>query len=259
MVFLAWRDTQEELRALMAEAGQLPMAWSTTTDDGVEHGLQVISEPGLVGRIQQAFAAVPALYVCDGHHRSAAASRVARQRGNGGESAWFLAGVFPDSQLEIMAYNRMVKDLNGHSSLHLMTAISEHYELRPASRPLPSARGEVTMFLSGQWWSMTPRPGVVPADPVGSLDVSVLQNLVLAPLLGIANPRTDKRIEFVGGIRGWRHLQSAVESGRAAIAFHMYPTGMDQLLAVADAGQLMPPKSTWFEPKLRGGVVAHAI
>lgn len=260
LVFLAWRDDNARVRAAMAKAREIPPAWEVPTDDGVVHALHVVSEPGLVAELQAAFAEVPALYVADGHHRSAAASRVCAARGGQGDSDRFLAGVFPDSELEIMAYNRVVSDLNGHSKGQLLTAIAEHFEIRHGADPKPSRRGIITAYLGGdEWIELTPRPGVVPADPVGCLDVSVLQTQVLGPLLGIHNPRTDSRISFVGGIRGHEALAHAVDSGQAAIAFHLFPTGMDQLFAVADAGELMPPKSTWFEPKLRGGVLVHAL
>lgn len=260
LVFLAYRDNNDVLRSLLAKAAEAPVAWTATTDDGVEHQLQVVDDAALIAQITDEAAKLPALYVADGHHRSAAASRVNAARGGAGTSAWFLAGVFPDSQLEIMAYNRQVADLHGHSPEALRAAIGAHFTLTPGVDPVPTARGRWTMYLDGQWWGLEARPGVVPTDdPVASLDVAVLQDRVLGPLLGVADPRTDKRIQFVGGVRGWQALQGAVDRGEAAVAFHLYPTGLDQLFAVADAGLLMPPKSTWFEPKLRGGVVAHRI
>ena len=259
LVFLAFRDVYPAVRAALAAARLLPEAWSVTTDDGVEHGLTPIADAAHIAAIQHAFAAVPALYVADGHHRSAAASRVAAARQGAGQSGRFLAGVCPDSELEILAYNRLVLDLNGHDVAGLLAAIAVDFELREGVDPVPLKRGELTMYLAGRWIGLRPRPAVVPIDPVGGLDVSVLQERVLAPLLGILNPRTDVRIQFVGGIRGAGALQAAVDSGEAAVAFHLYPTGLDQLFAVADADALMPPKSTWFEPKLRGGVLVHRI
>ncbi len=260
LVFLAWRDDKPRVRAAMQLAREIPPAWEVPTEDGVVHALHIVSEPTLVAELQAAFAEVPALYVADGHHRSAAASRVSAARGGKGDSDRFLAGIFPDSELEILAYNRLVADLNGHSPQQLLAAIGQHFELRHGASPEPARRGLITAYLGGgDWIELSPRPGVVPADPVGSLDVSVLQSRVLAPLLGIDNPRTDARISFVGGIRGHQALAQAVDSGQAAIAFHLFPTGMDQLFAVADAGELMPPKSTWFEPKLRGGVLVHPL
>ena len=260
LVFLAYRDDNDALRDVLAKANAAPPAWEATTDDAVTHALTVIDDAALIAAITAEVAKLPALYVADGHHRSAAASRVNKARGGAGSSGWFLAGIFPDSQLEILAYNRVVTDLAGHSPAALRAAIGERFVLTPGVAPEPVARGLITMYLEGQWWGLAPKPGVVPeGDPVGSLDVAVLQDNVLGPLLGIANPRTDTRIQFVGGVRGPAALQAPVDAGEAAVAFHLFPTGLDQLFAVADAGALMPPKSTWFEPKLRGGVLAHRI
>ena len=159
-----------------------------------------------------------------------------------------------------MAYNRVVRDLNGHTPGQFMRALAADFVVTPASTARPTQRGTFTMYLTDQWFDVRPRQGVVPdGDPVGSLDVAVLQDRILSPLLGIENPRTDQRISFVGGVRGHKALSKLVDRGDAMVAFHMYPTGMDQLFDVADANQLMPPKSTWFEPKLRGGVVVHRI
>ena len=257
LVFLAWRDRYPRLKAARARAAALAPAWEAVTDDGVVHGLTVVDDPELVAELQAAFREVDALYVADGHHRSAAASRVSALRGGQGEAGWFLAGIFPDSQLQCLAYNRLVRDLRGHSPHDLLQAIGAHYDVAPTADPTPAARGITTMYLDGAWYTLTAKQ--VPDDPVASLDVSMLQDRVLGPLLGIDNPRTDPRISFVGGVRGPAALQAAVESGAAAIAFHLYPTGLDQLFSVADMGQLMPPKSTWFEPKLRGGVLVHKL
>ena len=258
LVFLAWRDTSAEARAALAEAPAAPL-WETTTPDGVTHALLRIDAPAAVARITAAFAALPALYVADGHHRSAAASRVAAARGGAGASGWFLAGIFPDSELEILPYNRLVKDLAGHSPAAFLAAVDAAFHRSPG-QPTPAGRGEISMFFAGEWHALRPHPSRVPSgDPVGSLDVSVLQDTLLGPVLGIANPRTDTRIRFVGGIKGPGALEAAVQKGEAAVGFVLHPTGMDQLLAVADANLLMPPKSTWFEPKLRGGVVVHPI
>jgi uncharacterized protein (DUF1015 family) len=179
------------------------------------------------------------------------------RKGEGGSDG-FLAGIFPDSELQVLAYNRVVRDLNGHSPEEFLAALSTDFDITPGVAPEPSQRGELTMRLGSVWYGLIPHARVVPQDdPVGCLDVAVLQDRVLGPLLGIENPRTDERIHFVGGIRGYGALEAAVDSGAAAVAFHVFPTGLDQLFAVADADRLMPPKSTWFEPKLRGGVVCH--
>lgn len=260
LVFLAWRDRFPAARDALAAARALPPAWEVASDDGVVHALHVVADPDLITRLQEAFAEVPALYVADGHHRSAAASRVSAARGGLGGSDRFLCGIFPDSQLQVLAYNRLVADLGSYDVVSLQQAISEHFVLTHGAAPEPAGRGHWTMYLgAGRWIGLTARPGVVPSDPVGCLDAAVLQDRILGPLLGIDNPRTDERIRFVGGVRGHQALSDAVDKGEAAVAFHLHPTGMDQLFAVADAGALMPPKSTWFEPKLRGGVVLHAF
>lgn len=260
LVFLAYRDDNDAVKAAMAQARALEPDWTVTTEDQVTHALTVLSDPELIGRLQAAFDQVGALYIADGHHRSAAASRVSAARGGAGTSGWFLAGVFPDSELHVLAYNRLVKDLGGRTPAEFRAAVAQVYDMAPATTALPPAAGQVTLYLEGSWHLLTPRAGVVPAgDPVGSLDVAVLQNNVLGPLLGIENPRTDDRIAFVGGIRGPEALQAAVDGGEWAVAFHLFPTSMAELFAVADANKLMPPKSTWFEPKLRGGVVLYRL
>ncbi|MCK6525059.1 DUF1015 family protein [Myxococcota bacterium] len=259
LVFLTYRQN-DVVEPLMAQARQAPVLWTAVTDDEVTHTLRLVDDPALVDALQAAFAQVPNLYIADGHHRSAAASRVNAARGGAGSSGWFLAGLFPHTELQVLSYNRLVADLNGHSPEALLAAIGERFTISPAPRPAPERSGQVTMYLGGQWRLLTPKPGVVnEADPVARLDVSILQDLVLGPLLGIRDPRRDTRIQFVGGIRGHQALSAAVDSGQAAVAFHLYPTGLEQLFAVADAGEVMPPKSTWFEPKLRGGVLVHRI
>lgn len=257
MVFLAYRDLPQ-LNALLEEGQKQAPEWRVTTEDGVEHVLWRVSDPAKVDAITRAAAMLPATYVADGHHRSAAASIVHRQRaGKPGRHGWFLAGLFPASGLQILAYNRAVRDLYGHTPQSFLSAVRAHYEVEPTSRPEPTERGTLTMYLGGVWYRL--RATNVPADPVGSLDVSMLQDRVLRPLLGIENPRTDKRVEFIGGIRGWQELKKLVDAGSHAVAFHMWPTQLDQLFDVADSGNVMPPKSTWFEPKLRDAVAMHLL
>lgn len=253
LVFLTYRDQHQALRDLLSELHRLKPYWIVHTDDSVEHALTLVPQE-YTQSIQDAFAAVGALYIADGHHRSAAASRVAKLRNRVGTTGLFLAGIFPDSQLEVMAYNRVVRDLNGHSKDEFFAKVQEVYTTEECFNPLPPSRGTVTMYIDKRWYLLIPKQ--VPKDVVGRLDVALLQNGILNPILGIDNPRTNKRIAFVGGIRGHQALVEAVDAG-AAVAFHMYPTGIDQLLDVADADQVMPPKSTWFEPKLRGGVLLH--
>lgn len=255
LVFLTYRAT-ERLDALVQELTAGEPAWRVTTDDGVEHALWPAPPEGAVA-LREAFQDVPVLYVADGHHRSAAASRVHAARGTL-DTQTFLAGLFPDDALQVMAYNRVVKSLGDRTPEDLLHALDEHFIVAPTEDPTPEARGVYTVYLAGTWYRMAPKPGVVPDDPVGSLDVSVLQERVLAPLLGIEDPRRSTDIDFVGGIRGVAALERAVDQG-GGVAFHLFPTGLDQLLRVADAGRVMPPKSTWFEPKLREGVVSKLI
>jgi len=254
LVFLTY-PASEALRRLTEEVTAARPEWSVTTEDGVEHTLWR-APAHLVGPIRAAFAAVPALYVADGHHRSAAASRVHARRGDA-LSSHFLAGIFPDDQLQVLAYNRIVHDLHGRTAEQLLARIGERFEVTAGVDPVPADRGTFTMYLGGTWFGLVPRAGVVDhADPVARLDASVLQDNLLRPLLGIDDPRRSTRITFVGGIRGHQYLAEHVGDG---VAFHLFPTGLDQLFDVADAGQVMPPKSTWFEPKLRSGVLVKLL
>ena len=211
------------------------------------------------------FRDVPVAYVADGHHRTASACRVGRERREanpahtGSEDYnWFLAVLFPASQLQILPYNRAVKDLHGHTKDTLLEAVSRVFTLRHGGTPSPARPGEIRMYLDGVWYDLSWRPAP-DADPISQLDVSALQDRVLAPLLGIDDPRTSTRIDFIGGIRGPGELVKLVDSGKAAVAFSMYPTTVEQLMAIADANQIMPPKSTWFEPKLRSGLFIHTF
>ncbi|HQF39033.1 MAG TPA: DUF1015 family protein, partial [Opitutaceae bacterium] len=210
-----------------------------------------------------AFKAVPCTYIADGHHRAASAARVARERRaanpahTGDEDYnWFLTVLFPAKQLRILPYNRLVLELQGRSARQLLGELGRVGAVTPAAAPAPSAPGSVHLFMEGQWHALALNPPQG-ADPVSRLDVSLLQDKVLDPLLGIDDPRTSKRIDFVGGIRGTKYLEDAVNGGRAAIAFSMHAVTIDQLMDISDAGQIMPPKSTWFEPKLRDGLFMH--
>ncbi|MFT4624584.1 MAG: hypothetical protein ACI8PZ_003243 [Myxococcota bacterium] len=257
LVFLTHRPTAA-LAQITAEVTQRPPAWSTTTEDGVVHTLW-LSPPELVEPIRAAFGEVERLYIADGHHRSAAASRIHAQRGDDA-SAHFLAGLYPSDRLHVMAYNRVVHDLAGHDgpAAFLAAVRAAGFDVEPTAAPTPSERGKLTMYLAGRWYALRPGEALRSDDPVAGLDVSVLQDHVLAPLLGIDDPRRSTRISFVGGIHGHAALAEAVDAG-AAVAFHLYPTGLDQLFDVADAGRVMPPKSTWFEPKLREGVLIRSL
>ena len=265
-VFLTYRRT-DIIDALVAEGMNQAPEVDITTYDGVRHVFFVVDDPGLVDRIRAAFAGLPNLYVADGHHRSAAATRikVKRDRERAGrtgreEDNFFLAVIFPDSQMKILPYNRVVRDLNGLDPAAFLARVGEKFSVRPDSPKAPSRSRENAMFLEGRWYGLEAKPGSFdPADPISSLDVSILQTNLLAPILGIADPRTDKRIDFVGGIRGTGELEKKVLSGEFRVAFSFFPTTIEQLFSVADAGRVMPPKSTWFEPKLKDGLVVHMI
>ncbi len=237
--------------------------------DGFGHRFWVIDDEAIQKRITEIFADIPALYVADGHHRTAAAARVGQEKmsqnpdhtGNE-EYCFFLAVIFPDNQLKIIDYNRLVKDLNGLTPTQLLDALTEHFEVKNCGAEIyhPDRLHNFAMYLDGAWYSLTAKPGTYDDnDPIGVLDVTILSNLVLDKLLGIKDLRTDKRIDFVGGIRGLRELQRRVDSGEMQVAFALYPVSMKQLIDIADSGNIMPPKTTWFEPKLRSGLVIHSL
>ncbi|MBF0293785.1 MAG: DUF1015 domain-containing protein [Magnetococcales bacterium] len=228
-------------------------------EDGIRHTLWVMDRPEEIRELAVALDRLPAMYIADGHHRAAAASRVADDMPEAG--AGFLAVVFPTSQVRIMDYNRVVRDLNGMEETEFLHRVGEAFRLRRADGPVaPDARHRFGMYLAGRWHhleaDLTPEQA---ADPLACLDVSILQERLLAPLLGIVNPRQDMRIDFVGGRRGLEELTRRVDSGEMRVAFSLFPTGMDELMAVSDAGCVMPPKSTWFEPKLRDGLVVQTF
>jgi len=229
-------------------------------DDGIGHMLWVVRDQALVDRISAAFNAMQALYIADGHHRSAAASRVAAARGDDEAAAWFLTVIFPHRQMQILDYNRVVRDLAGLSTESFLARVAERFQMSPSAAAVhPQGPGNFGMYLAGQWYQLMILPDKVPSDPVGRLDVSLLADQLLAPVLGIEDPRRDTRIDFVGGIRGLDELVKRVDSGEMAVAFSMHATRMEDLMAVADAGEVMPPKSTWFEPKLADGLVSLVL
>ena len=237
-------------------------------DDGIRHTIWVIHDAAILSQLTTAFDAMHALYIADGHHRSAAASRIAAARRaanpahSGNESYnYFLSVIFPHHQMKIMDYNRVMVDLNGMDAAKFLQRISENFLVQPSAVPVkPSQPGEFGLYLPGQWYRLQIRTDLIPTnDPVARLDVSLLQNHLIAPVLGISDPRRDKRIDFVGGIRGLPELEKRVNSGEMAAAFSMFATRMEDLMAVADANEVMPPKSTWFEPKLADGLVSHVL
>lgn len=256
LVFLTYRNTYR-LRTLLDELTTGDPSWSVRTEDDVLHRLWVCPSDR-VEELRAAFAEVPTLYIADGHHRSAAASRIHAMRASE-PSAHFLAGLYPADRLQVLAYNRVVDDLNGLTPDAFRAALADAGWAVQRDGPwVPGVRGEVAMYLDGEWHRLTATDAIRSDDPVSGLDVAMLQDRVLGPLLGIDDPRRSTRIRFVGGIHGAGALQRAVDDG-AAVAFHMFPTGLDQLFDVADAGKVMPPKSTWFEPKLREGVVIRRL
>src|SRR5260221_1105126 len=250
-VFLTYRAVRE-VDDLFGRKMALPPEIDFTAKDGVRHSAWVISDPGDISFIENAFARIDALYIADGHHRSAAAARVFLSRKGAGESARFLAVIFPHNQMQILPYNRVLKDLNGRSPEDLLSQLDAVFIIQEKGKPAPARKHELGFYLRGQWHTLNFRPQFAATkDPIDKLDVTLLQKFVLAPVFGIDDPRTSKRINFVGGIRGTAELEKLVNGGDYACAFSMFPTSIDDLMTVADAGGIMPPKNTWVEPKLR--------
>ena len=256
-VFLAYRATAEIDRRTAALAAA-PAETDVTAADGVRHQLWPVTDAAAIEALCAAVEQLPRLYIADGHHRAAAAARIAAESGGGGRDR-FLAVLFPHDQLRILPYNRVVADLNGLDAEGFLARVAEAYRIEPAAKALaPTTRGEVGLYLDGRWHRLAIDPGRIPAgDPVARLDVSLLHDHLIAPVLGITDPRIDPRIDFVGGIRGLDGLRARIDGGGMRAAFSLPPTRIDDLMAVADAGRMMPPKSTWFEPKLTDGLASH--
>lgn len=262
-VFLTYRP-QRAIDDMVLEMTITEAIYDFTADDGIRHTIWRVPDPV---RFVEAFRAIPALYIADGHHRAASASRARaemreRSFSNTGdeESNFFLAVIFPADQLQILPYNRVVRDLNNRRPEEFLAALRDRFEVTENSSPAPRERGHWSMYLGGHWYGLRLKGGAAqPADPVSRLDVSLLEDNLLAPILGIKDVRTDKRIDFVGGLRGTVELERLVNDGGVAVAFSLYPTTIDDLLEVSDSGGIMPPKSTWFEPKLRDGILTHCI
>ena len=268
-VFFSYKDNPELTEIVDAAAAGTP-EYSFTDENGFGHRFWVIDDDAAIARISSVFnGEVPAFYVADGHHRTAAAARVGAEkraqnpRHTGEEEYnWFMAVCFPESQLRIIDYNRVVRDLAGMDAETFLSRLSEDFEVEcmGAEACRPSGLHNFSMYLEGRWYSLTARPGRYDdSDPIGVLDVTVLSSLVLDKLLGIKDLRTDKRIDFVGGIRGLSELAGRVDSGEMKVAFALYPVSMGQLTDIADSGMIMPPKTTWFEPKLRSGLAVHTL
>lgn len=268
-VFFSYPANQEMDQIIESIVMHNDPVYDFVAADGFGHRFWVIDDEATQKRITEIFAEIPALYVADGHHRTAAAARVGQEKmkqnpNHTGEEeyCYFLAVIFPDNQLKIIDYNRLVKDLNGLTPAQLLDALTENFEVKKCGAEIyhPDRLHNFAMYLDGAWYSLTAKQGTYDDnDPIGVLDVTILSNLVLDKLLGIKDLRTDKRIDFVGGIRGLGELQRRVDSGEMQVAFALYPVSMKQLIDIADSGNIMPPKTTWFEPKLRSGLVIHSL
>lgn len=265
-IFLAYRASSV-LRQITAETRAEQPLYDFISEDGIGHRVWIISDDGKIAAIRGEFAGIPAIYIADGHHRCASAVKVGLKRREENpdytgeeEFNYFLSVLFPDEELRILDYNRVVRDLNGYDTEGFLARIGQDFQVeKKGPEPFrPDRKGRFGMYLEDQWYCLTARENIFSEDAVEGLDVSLLQNHLLGPVLGIQDPKTDKRIDFVGGIRGLEELERRVHADMK-IAFSMYPTSIGELFAVADAGRLMPPKSTWFEPKLRSGLFLHAL
>jgi len=264
-VFLTYRG-RPEIDEIVARGEGRPPLYDFAAADGIAHTVWAL-DPDDTDELSAAFRPVPLLYIADGHHRAASAARARdelRARGGGLNEQrphdFFLAVVFPAAQLQILPYNRVVRGLNGRSPGEFLEALKEQFTVSSGASPSPARKGEITVYLDGRWHGLRiPPGGVATGGPISSLDVSILQEKILEPLLGIRDVRTDQRIDFVGGGRGTGELERLVDDGRFAVAFSLHPVSLDELMAISDAGEIMPPKSTWFEPKLRDGLLIHEI
>ncbi|XZF13158.1 DUF1015 domain-containing protein [Chitinophagaceae bacterium MMS25-I14] len=270
VVFLAYNDNEDAEKIIADWKAAHKPAYDFTGEDGIRHTVWVMDDYGKVASMTRIYSEeVPCTYIADGHHRAASAGKVCMEMRESGMSItgeesfnYFITCIFPASQLEIMDYNRVVKDLNGMSAAQFIDAVKGKFEVTPigATEPYkPEQPHEFGMYIDGNWYKLVAKPGTYTEDPIGVLDVSILQNNILSELLAIHDPRTDKRVDFVGGIRGLQELEKRVNSGEMAAAFACYPVTIQQLFTIADSGNVMPPKSTWFEPKLRDGLVVYVI
>jgi uncharacterized protein (DUF1015 family) len=251
-----------EIDAALARAAVGEAEIDVIADDGVRHQLWTITDAAAIDALTRAVDALPAIYIADGHHRTAAAARVARaRRGASGSHNYFLSVLFPHHEMTILDYNRLLRDLNGRTPEQLLTALRDRFSVEPSKAQVrPAASGEFGLFVGGRWYKLKIRPDLASSEsPIERLPITLLTRNVIEPLFGVVDPRTDKRIDFVGGARGLDELERRVSSGEMAAAFALYPTQMADLMAVADANGIMPPKSTWFEPKLADGMVSHVL
>lgn len=260
-VFLACRDV-DEVNSIINKWKQAHQpVYNFTAADGIQHAIWVVNEDDQVLAITTAFAQkVPCTYIADGHHRCASAAKVSKELPNSKAAKYFLTTIFPASELAILDYNRVIKDLNGLSAEKFLGLLQDDFYVTLSEEPVkPSQLHEFGLYLEEQWYILTSRKGTWTEDPIGVLDVTILSNNILSKILGIKDQRTDKRIDFVGGIRGIGELEKRVDSGEMKLAFSLYPVTIEQLFQIADSGNVMPPKSTWFEPKLRDGLLTHLI
>jgi len=260
-VFLAYRDVVEINGLINGWKSTNKPVYDFTAADGIQHSIWIINNETVIRSITRLFETrVPHTYIADGHHRCASAAKVSTYFPESAAAQYFLTTIFPESQLAIMDYNRVVKDLNDHSPEEFISALQDDFMITLSPEPVkPSQLHEFGMYINKQWYILTAREGTFSDDPIGVLDVSILSNNILEKILDIKDQRTDKRIDFVGGIRGLKELEKRVDSGEMAVAFSLYPVTMNQLFNIADSGNVMPPKSTWFEPKLRDGLLTHLI
>ena len=265
-IFLAYRTVDKISEIINKIKKNLPI-YDFTAEDGIKHRAWVIDNEDDINNLVELFKDVPSLYIADGHHRNASAAKVGLKRRiempdytGDEEFNYYLSVIFPSDQLKILDYNRVVRDLNGMSDEEFITKLSEKFDIKNVSgRAKPEKQYDFGMYLNKKWYMLTAKSSIITEDAVKGLDVSILQDNVLIPLLGIGDIRTDKRIDFVGGIRGLGELEKRVDSGEMKVAFAMYPTSIEQLMTIADEDKIMPPKSTWFEPKLRSGLFIHSL
>ncbi|MBS1777280.1 MAG: DUF1015 domain-containing protein [Bacteroidetes bacterium] len=269
IVFLAYRDNENAQSIINDWKAEHIPTYDFTAEDGIRHIFWVMDDYAKVASVTRIFnEEVDATYIADGHHRAASAAKVCTEMRNAGMSVtgdesfnYFITAIFPESQLKIMDYNRVAKDLNGLSNQEFLTSLQENFDISEVGKIAykPQQAHEFGMYLSGTWYKLTAKPTAISNDPIGILDVTILQDKILSKVLDIHDPRTDKRIDFVGGIRGLGELEKRVNEGNMAVAFSCFPVSIQQLFNIADSGNVMPPKSTWFEPKLRDGLVVYLI
>ena len=259
-VFLAMRDVPALNQLMLAAQQEIPL-YDFVAEDGIRHCIWVVDQPQQIESITKLFQEqVPCTYIADGHHRAASAAKVSAALPDSTAARYFLTTIFPASQLAILDYNRVIKDLYGQRAADFIAKLETDFTIRPSDSAVrPSKLHEFGMYLEGKWYVLEAKEGTYDTDPIGVLDITILTKRILEKLLGITDQRTDTRIDFVGGIRGLKELEKRVDGGEMEVAFSLYPVSIEQLFAIADSGEVMPPKSTWFEPKLRDGLLTHLL